>query len=365
MANSSKDSLALKYALEPNTLPDATGYHASVSHVETVDEDRFLGRVAARRPGLDAPTVKMVLDGICLTTAEYLSERQYRVALGDISFELAIPGSTDSIDGTMDGPAYVAVRVSSSLRNAAADVKPIYSAGDGERTEIFSIEDVAMHKRGEIRGVGAFRVAGVNLSASGEDESVKVVAADGTEAAAEVDEVTSTGRYVTAHLTMALPSGKGSVKMLTHGVRTPEGELRRLAKSVTIVAGATHEPTPAPDPIWESTDGLVKVMSVSDAETGSTFTWGDTWNATGEGFTGTEPGWFVELAMLKTAPTAELRQVGFDVKSATAIEITPEAGTEIEPGDYPDAVLQIGFARDSDDGLVTEAAEIPIHLVVR
>ena len=105
-------------------------------------------------------------------------------------------------------------------------------------------------------------------------------------------------------------------------------------------------------------------MSVSDAETGDTFTWGDVWNAAGEGFTGTEPGWFVELAMLKTAPTAELRQVGFDVKSATAIEITPEAGTEISPGDYPDAVLQIGFARDSDDGLVTEAAEIPIHLVV-
>ena len=93
------------------------------------------------------------------------------------------------------------------------------------------------------------------------------------------------------------------------------------------------------------------VTSVSDAETGSTFTWGDTWNATGAGFTGTEPGWFVELAMIKTAPTAELRQVGFDVKSATAIEITPEAGTEIEPGDYPEAVLQIGFARDSDDGL--------------
>ena len=54
-------------------------------------------------------------------------------------------------------------------------------------------------------------------------------------------------------------------------------------------------------------------MSVSDAETGGTFTWGDTWNA---------------------------------------------------PGDYPDAVLQIGFARDSDDGLVTEAAEIPIHLSI-
>ncbi len=48
---------------------------------------------------------------------------------------------------------------------------------------------------------------------------------------------------------------------------------------------------PPPEPIAESEDGAVKVMSLADAETGDTFTYGNTWGIHGEGFTGSAPGW--------------------------------------------------------------------------
>ena len=240
-----KTTLNLFYSLVPNTLPETDGYHAAVSHVGTVDAATFYSRVAKRRAGLDASTAELVLSSVCGTVAEMLQERQCRVALGDVSFELAIPGSTDSVDGAMAGPAYVAVRPSAAIRNAAAGVTPVYSAGDGERTEVFSVENLAAHRLGEIAGTEAFRLTGCNISASGEGESLKVVAADGTEAFAEVTDEDGLGKFITAHLPAALPPGKGRVVLTTRGKRTPEGEPRPLPKSVTILAGETP-PGPAP-----------------------------------------------------------------------------------------------------------------------
>ena len=238
-----KTKLNLYYSLVPNTLPETDGCHAAVSHVGTVDAETFFARVAKRRAGLDASTAELVLSSVCTTVAEILQERQYRVALGDVSFELAIPGSTDSVDGAMAGPAYVALRPSAAIRNAAADVTPVYSAGDGVRTEVFSVEDLATCSPGEIVSTGAFRLAGSNISASGTDESVAVTAVDGSQTVAVVESEDGAGRFITAHLPSALPAGKGTVTLKTHGKCTPEGELRTLSKSVTVLAGETP-PTP-------------------------------------------------------------------------------------------------------------------------
>ena len=241
-----KTTLNLFYSLVPNTLPETNGYHAAVSHVGTVDAETFYLRVAKERAGLQASTVELVVASVCTTVAEILQERQYRVALGDVSFELAIPGSTDSVDGVMTGPAYVAVRLSAAMRNAAADITPAYSAGDGVKTEVFSVEELATCSLGQIVGTGAFRLAGSNISASGTDESVAVTAVDGSQTVAVVESEDGAGRFITAHLPSALPAGKGTVTLKTHGKCTPEGELRTLSKSVTIVAG--EEPGPAAEP---------------------------------------------------------------------------------------------------------------------
>ena len=357
MANS---SLNLYYSLVSNTLPETEGYHAVVAHVGSVDAETFFSRVAVRRPGMDAATAELVLSTVCMTAAEILSERQYRVSLGNVSFELAIPGSTDSMDGKMVGPAYVAVRASSSMRNAAAGVTPVYAAGDGMRTDVFSVESVPTHHKGEIAGTEMFRLAGVNLSASGEDERIKVAAADGTEVDAEVVAEDGAGRFITARLASALPAGKGKIVVTTHGKRTPEGELRVLAKSVTIVAG---EPTP-PGPIAETSDGQVKIMSVSDGGQSETFTFGDEWTAGGEGFTGSAAQWFAELASVRTMPEADAVMASCQALDANTLKIECDAGDAPAAGDYPDATLEIGMAHYDSGELVTETLIVPIHLVV-
>ena len=159
------------------------------------------------------------------------------MALNDVTFELAVPGSTDSIDGDIEGPAYVAVRLSKPLRNAASGVTPVYTGDEGNRTDIFTVEDFATRAVNTIVGTGSFRVVGVNLSAVGDGETVKVAAPDGIETAAEVVEEDGTGRHITARLSVALSPGKGRVVLKTRGKRTPEGELRVLSKLVTIIAG--------------------------------------------------------------------------------------------------------------------------------
>ena len=250
-----RDSLRLGYSLAANTLPETDGYHAVVSHVGSVDKDTFCSRVAARRPGLEVSTVELVLSSVCSAAAEFLAERQYRVALGDVTFELAVPGSTDSVDGEIEGPAYVAVRLSKPLRNAASGVTPVYSGDEGDRTEIFTVEDFATRASNTIVGTDSFRVVGVNLSASGDGEAVKVTASDGTEAAAEVVEEDGAGRHITARLAEALRPGKGKVTLATRGWRTPEGELRTLVKSVTILAGETPPAPSAPTITGAKTQG--------------------------------------------------------------------------------------------------------------
>ena len=75
-----RDSLKFGYILVANTSLDADGCHAAVSHVATADKDTFCSRVAAMRPGLEASTVELVLSSVCSTAAEFLGERQYRVA---------------------------------------------------------------------------------------------------------------------------------------------------------------------------------------------------------------------------------------------------------------------------------------------
>ena len=114
-------------------------------------------------------------------------------------------------------------------------------------------------------------------------------------------------------------------------------------------------------------DGLVKVMSVADDETGETFTYGDTWSVRGEGFTGTAPGWAVNMAFVQLEPEAEDPVVlDFDVRGAAEIKLDSKPEHPVAAGDYPDAKLLIEFCHpDGEDPetQVSETLEMPIHIV--
>ncbi len=235
----------LTYTLSPNTLPGKGGYHAVLSHVDTTGEDAFYRRVAARRAGLDSATARLSMEAVLAAAADILVERQYRIALADLAFELAIPGSTDGIDGTPSEGAYVVIRPGTALRNAATGIRPVYSAEE-DRTEIVSVEDIDTRGTGQIAGTRQFRIGGINLSATGDGEGVKVRAGDGTETVAEIVSEDGTGHHITARLPVVLPPGKGMVTLTTRGWSTPEGELRPITKTVTLLAGDTP-PGPTPE----------------------------------------------------------------------------------------------------------------------
>ena len=123
------------------------------------------------------------------------------------------------------------------------------------------------------------------------------------------------------------------------------------------------EPTP-PGPIAETSDGQVKIMSVSDGGQSETFTFGDEWTAGGEGFTGSEAQWFAELASVRTMPEADAVMASCQALDANTLKIECDAGDAPAAGDYPDATLEIGMAHYDSGELVTETLIVPIHLVV-
>ena len=120
---------------------------------------------------------------------------------------------------------------------------------------------------------------------------------------------------------------------------------------------------PPPEPIAESEDGTVKVMSLADAETGDTFTYGNTWGIHGEGFTGSAPGWTVDAVMLATMPGSEPVGMNFEVRGPTEIEVTGSEA-QLPVGEYDEAKLTVSLVRTSAQGMVNDSLVLPISLVV-
>ena len=230
-------STSLPCSIVPNTLPGTDGYHLVVSHLGSRDDAFVYEHTAAKLPGQTPTGAKLVWESLVEVVTEAMTEHLYRASVNGVSFELAISGSTTAINGEPTEGAYVSISPSSAIRNAAADISLVYSSGEVDAPTVKLVENLVRYEWGEISGTGAFRITGNNISVAGDDESLTVVAADGTEAVAEVIGEDGYGMFITARLPAALPPGKGKVVLKTHGKRTPEGELRVLSKSVTILAG--------------------------------------------------------------------------------------------------------------------------------
>ena len=255
-----KDKLYLPYSLVRNTLPESDGYHRVLSHVRSIDGETLFAEAASKIPGQTAAGAELVWESIVDTVEENLTKHQYRTSVNGVTFALAIPGSTDSVNGTPDGEAYVSISLPDVLRNIDASVTPVYSSEEKGVPLLAQVENLADSKIGEIVGTEQFRLGGVNLTAAGDDETITVVATDGTKAVAEVVDEDGLGAFITARLSAALPAGKGKVVLMTHGKRTPEGELRTLVKSVTILV----DDTPPEPPVGEPTITGAKTRGESE-----------------------------------------------------------------------------------------------------
>ena len=343
---------------------ESAPYLGSYIAKETIALAQFASAVGLKC-GLPAIQVIAILGGSFEAIEELEREALVRVHtdLGVICG--VITGSFPTADAVFDpvrNSLELALRLDEAIRLDLADTVPtIVTDEDVTRLRVDNVMDLEEERpMNLVHGKHVFRVAGFNMVLGDEGAAAYLENSMGTTFPLVIDEVVSKQLFK-AHTAELLPGGDSKlvVKSRAGDAAGPLQTSFRKVKYLRVV-----DPEPVPVPIWESSDGLVKVMSVSDPETGDTFTWGNSWNVLGEGFTGTEPGWFVEVAMLHPAPGADSVVLDYIAKSATEVELSPAAEAELAPGEYPNATIIFGIAHESDEGLVTEAAEIPVRLVV-
>ena len=206
-----------------------------------------------------------------------------------------------------------------------------------------------------------FRIVGIDLTVpDGEDESLALVAADGTTKVADITVVsTDDGQRIVCTLASAVPAGTYYVRLVSHGL-DPTAPLSTVLHKVAVKAAETP-----PVPIAESEDGTVKVFTLSDGGQSETFTAGHDWEMTGEGlFPEADPDrrWKTTDFTLRTGDD----EFGVDyIASDDGRSLTVQAGDGgLEPGTYADAVLDIGLQAGDGASAEYETLHIPITFVI-
>ncbi|MBQ2630941.1 MAG: hypothetical protein IJG13_14805 [Kiritimatiellae bacterium] len=331
---------------------------------ETLAMAAFASAIGAKC-GLPAIQVIAILDGSFQAIEDLEREGLVRVHT-DIGVICAvIKGSFPTADAAFDperNSLELALRLDDAIQLDLSDTVPVIVTDENvTKLRVDNVMDLVEERpMNLVHGKHVFRVAGFNMVLSDEGATAYLENDKGVTFPLVVDEVVSKQLFK-AHTAELLPGGdyKLVVKSRAGDAGGPLQTSFRKIKYLRVV-----DPEPVPVPIWESSDGLVKVSSVADGETGDTLTWGNAWSVLGEGFTGTEPGWFVEIVLLRPAPGADPVMLDFEARSATEVRLTPGSEAQLEAGDYPNAELTFGIAHESAEGLVNETAEIPVHLVV-
>ena len=119
------------------------------------------------------------------------------------------------------------------------------------------------------------------------------------------------------------------------------------------------------EPIFQTSDGQVKLKSVTDNGQAETFKWGDIWRFDGQGFSGTPHGWFPEVVMVRKSSGDGYLDCSLNLKSSKLLEAVASDGYKPEPGVYSDAVLALSVAYTDEGGeFHTDGIELPIKLIV-
>ena len=312
--------------------------------------------------GLTAIQARAILEGSFDAIAALEGEGLVIVHLDGMSVCAVITGSFPTGDAAFDperNKLVLAIRLDEATRLALAGATAqMVTDADLTRVRLDNVKDVAVERPVNlIHGQHVFRAAGWNIVLDDEGARVYMTDRRGVEHAVVVDEVHSKQLF-TAHTAELLEGGDYTLWVESRG-GDAEGPLQRDKCRVKYLR--VEDP---PTPIAETSDGQVKVMSVTDGGQSETFTFGDEWAAAGEGFTGSAAQWFAELASVRTMPEADAVMASCQAIDANTLKIECAAGDAPAAGDYPDATLEIGMAHYESGELVTETLTIPIHLVV-
>ena len=270
-----------------------------------------------------------------------------------------ITGSLPTADAAFDperNSLELVLRLGDDIRYALTDTVPtIITDEDLTKLRVDNVMDLEEERpMNLIHGKHVFRVAGFNMVLDDEGAAAYLENGIGTTFPLTVDEVVSKQLFK-AHTAELLPAGdyKLVVKSRAGDAAGPLQTSFRKVKYLRVVD---------PEPIAQSSDGKVKVMSATGGGEGGAFTPDEDWTLTGEGLWGE----FAEgrtwiLSGPEVSAGGASYPATFGELAGGVAKVTLEHAPE-EPGEY---AAELSFSLTNIDPEVdSETLSIPIRLVV-
>ena len=357
--------IGYKLVRNATSTSDRAPYLGVAVPIGSLAYDNILRRMLERGTFMTRATAQYFLNEFYEYAAKVIADDVVRINMGAVSIYPMIGGSFDSEDDEFRAPRntlYVGATLSQEIRDAVAGITPTSlgaEAADGT-VKISSVMDLASETYRLIDGLNEFRIVGIDLTVpDGEDESLALVAADGMTKVADITVVrTDDGQRIVCTLASAVPAGTYYVRLVSHGL-DPTAPLSTVLHKVSVKAAATP---PEPEPIAQSSDGKVKVMSATGGGEGGAFTPDEDWTLEGEGLWG-EPAegspW--TLAGPEVSAGGASYPARFSAMTGGTATVTLEHAPE-EAGEY-DAELSFDIV-NSDPEVNSETLRVPIRLVV-
>ena len=277
-----------------------------------------------------------------------------------------ITGSLPTADAAFDperNSLELVLRLGDDIRYALTDTVPtIITDEDLTKLRVDNVMDLEEERpMNLIHGKHVFRVAGFNMVLDDEGAAAYLENGIGTTFPLAVDEVVSKQLFK-AHTAELLPAGdyKLVVKSRAGDAAGPLQTSFRRVKYLRVV-------DPEPVPIAQSSDGEVKIFSLTDGGQSESFDASHTWNMSCEGFfheAGEGHRWRVgAVDILGIEVGGEERRINLTVNTAadgrSATLVGADTG-DLPPGTYENAILDINITDETNN----DNMQIPIKLVV-
>lgn len=249
-------------------MKETAPYTGNYISKETIKLAAFIPEIA-KKCGLPAIQVQAILTGAFDIIGELEQESLVRIHTDVGTICGVITGSFPTADAAFDterNALELALRLDEAIHLALADVVPAIVTDESlTKLRVDNVMDLTTPKPYNlIHGQGRFRVAGFNMVLDDEGAVAFVQNALGATFDLVIDEVVSKQLFV-AHTAQLLEPGDYKLVVKSRA-GDAEGPLQSDFRKVKYLK---VEPEPEPEPIAESEDGITKVMTFVDAETGA------------------------------------------------------------------------------------------------
>ena len=348
---------------ETGTSSEAAPYLGVIELNGVVSHEEFVEEIVANGCTASAETVDLVLKTGDAIVREGLGERGYSM---HTAVSLVMPHLSGSLPAPDANPGegnelLPRIDLCDGLRLAAADIVP--KENREEISGLGGVRILSVLTEGigftQLKGIEPFSIAGVGFKPSAASSAaVKVVSAKTGAETAAAEVTVSDNQHITAKLGEVLP--KGDYKVVVTVTDESAAGNRDASYNVRMLAA------PQPEPIAQTSDGSVKIMTATDGGQSGTFTFGHEWKLGGSGLSASSPagGRFAIDSAKVVYGDGEFDYSALEFESSAdktvmTLRKMPD-GMEIPAGTYPDAKIRLS----AFNGTTAEYLEVPVNLVV-